>query len=83
LKTDGLDVQSSQITSKQTMTQQGEQVIVGTGPGIAAGQVMAIDITGLPYHHQWPRYTALAAASVVTVIGLWTAFGPASRRRTA
>jgi hypothetical protein len=83
LKTDGLDIQSSQITNKQTMTQQGEQVIVGTGPGIAAGQMMTIDITGLPYHHQWPRYTALAAASVVMVIGLWTAFGPASRRRTA
>jgi hypothetical protein len=83
LKTDGLDIQSTQITNKRTMTQQGEQVIVGTGPGVAAGQVLAIDVTGLPYHHRWPRYTALAAAGAIMAIGLWAAFGPVSRRRTA
>jgi hypothetical protein len=83
LKTGALDIASTQITNKRTMTQQGEQVLVGTGPGVAAGQVLAIDVTGLPYHHQWPRYTALAAASVVMAIGLWAAFGPASRRQAA
>jgi hypothetical protein len=83
LKSDALDIQSTQITNKRTMTQQGEQVIVGTGPGVAAGQVLAIDVTGLPYHHEWPRYTALAAAGLIMVIGLWTAFGPVSRRQPA
>jgi hypothetical protein len=79
LKTGDLDVRSPQIKSKQSVMQEGLPVVVASGPAIARGQTLELEITGLPYHAQWPRYLALGAAGTIVLVGLWAGF--AGRRR--
>jgi hypothetical protein len=83
LKTGNIDIESPQITGKRSSSEQGQPLVLGTTPALTRGQPLAISITGLPSHPVWPRNTALGAASVILLAGLWAAFGPASRRRTA
>jgi hypothetical protein len=71
LKTGDLQLQSPQIAEQRTITEQGQPLIVGAGPGLGAGQTLSLEITGLPYHPAWPRYVALTAAAVIVAVGLW------------
>ena len=79
----GLDLQSTQLTTKQVMNDQNQPVIFGSGPALSAGQTLTFEITGLPHHLRWPRYVALTLSGLILSAGLWAAFGPASRRRVA
>lgn len=81
LKTGDLDLVSSQIAAKQSSVQQGQPLVMGLLPALSAGQTLTFDITGLPHHVVWPRYTALGAAGAITTLGLWAAFLPGRRRR--
>jgi hypothetical protein len=80
LKTGALDLSSPQLTSKQVVSQQGEQVIIATGGAIAAGDRTTIAITGLLYHARWPRYVALTLAGAFVLLGI---LGGASQRARA
>jgi hypothetical protein len=80
LKTGALDLHSPQMTSKQLTHQQGQPLVMGDVPAMAQGPSLALDISGLPFHPRWPRYTALAAAGVIVSWGLWAAFVPTRRR---
>jgi hypothetical protein len=80
LKTGAMDLSSPQLQTKQTVTQQGEQIVVGSGGAVAAGQPIAIEISGLLYHAQWPRFLALALAGTLVTLGIVGAFGRATRR---
>ena len=82
LRTADLDVASPQLSSKQSMTQQGQPIVGGRGNAVSAGQPLVIDITGLPHHPAWPRYVALSLAGVLISAGIAAAFAP-SRRRSA
>jgi hypothetical protein len=53
---------------------------MGAVPAMPQGQSLSLDITGLPFHPRWPRYTALTAAGVIVSWGLWAAFVPTRRR---
>jgi hypothetical protein len=79
----GLRIASPQLTAKQDITDQGQALILGTGPGLAAGQALTLEIAGLPHHPEWPRDLALALAGLIVAAGLWGAFGPAPRTRAA
>jgi hypothetical protein len=79
----GLDLASPQITAKREVTDQGERIMVGTGPAIQAGQTLNVEITGLPHHPVWPRYLALAIAGSVMTAGIWAAAAVRPRRRSA
>ena len=79
----GLTVQSPQAPSLREVSDQGQRLILGSGPALPAGETFTLEIDGLPHHPVWPRNTALGIAGVVVVLGLWAAFGPASRRRPA
>jgi hypothetical protein len=83
LKTGDIDLASPQLTAKQSSVQQGQALVMGLLPAVPAGQVLALDITGLPHHDIWPRYVALGAAGFIASIGLWAAFIPGTRRRHA
>lgn len=83
LKSGNLDLESPQIARKQNTTEQGQPIVVGLTPALKRDEVFAVDVTGLPYHAVWPRNTALAASSIIVLLGFWAAFGPASRRRAA
>jgi hypothetical protein len=82
LKTGNVDVRSPQIAQQRVVTEQGQPLIVGSGPGLAAGEALRLEITGLPYHATWPRNVALTAAGVIVAIGLWAGIAtPRARRR--
>ena len=79
----GFDLLSPQITSKETSTDQGQTLLVGTGPALAAGETLELEITGLPFHPRWPRNVALALAGMIVAIGIWAAATARPRRATA
>jgi hypothetical protein len=79
----GIDLVSPQITAKRSVTDQGEPILVGTGPAMAAGQMLTVEITGLPHHAVWPRYLALALAGSAMSAGIWAAAVAGPRRRAA
>jgi hypothetical protein len=83
LKTGEMDLVSDQIARKQNAVEQGQPIVLGMTPVLKKGETFAVSVTGLPSHPVWPRNTALGAASVIILAGLWAAFGPASRRRAA
>ncbi|MEO8071331.1 MAG: carboxypeptidase-like regulatory domain-containing protein [Acidobacteriota bacterium] len=79
LRTGELDLVSSQLPNKQFRTEQGEAIVVASGPSIPAGQALDLTITGLPHHPLWPRYTALTLAAVILALGIWAAVVPGRR----
>lgn len=83
LKTGDLDLVSAQMSTKQSSVQQGQPLVMGLLAQVPPGQPLVVDITGLPHHAVWPRNVALGSAGTITLIGLWAAFGPSSRRRRA
>ena len=83
LKTGDLDLQSPQLKEKALTHREGQPLVTGEVPAMTAGQSLVLDVTGLPHHARWPRYTALSAAGVLVLWGLWAAFVPARGRRAA
>jgi hypothetical protein len=80
LKTGELDIESPQLTSRRLAHEQGQPVVAAAVPDLGPGQPLVLDVTGLPFHPRWPRYTAFAAAGLIVSWGLWAAFVPARRR---
>jgi hypothetical protein len=80
-QTGGLDVVSPQITAKREVMDEGQRILVGTGPSLQAGQVLQVDITGLPHAARWPRYVALTLAGSIMLTGIWAAVAASPRRR--
>ncbi len=79
----GLSMASPQLSNIQDITDQGQALILGTGPGLAAGKSLTLSISGLPHHATWPRNLALGMAGAIVAAGLWGAFARAPRRRAA
>jgi hypothetical protein len=79
----GIEVQSPALTSRRIASDQGQPLLVATGPGLAANAPLSLEVSGLPHHPLWPRYLALGMAGSILAIGLWTAFVPAPRPRHA
>ncbi len=75
-------ISSPQIANQRELPAEGETYIASTGPAIAAGQPLQLAITGVPHHSSAPRWTALALAGAIVLIGVW-ASGPGPERRGA
>jgi hypothetical protein len=73
LQTGTLGMSSPQIQNSREMADQGQRVLVGGGPGLAAGQSLDLEITGLPYHPRWPGLIALSLAGAIALAGIWAA----------
>ncbi len=71
--TPAMHMSSAQVTSHGEMPADGKTYLVGSGPGIAAGNDLTFTITGLPHRATWPRWTALSLATIILVAGLWFA----------
>jgi hypothetical protein len=68
---------SPQIARQQEMPVSGEVFIAATGEGaIAAGQPIALSITGLPHHSRAPRWIAMSIAAAIAFIGVLAARRP-------
>lgn len=72
-------VSSSQLTTVREGNQAGKSFVLGTGPGLKAGDVLAIDISGLPHQVAWPRNLALALGGLVLFAGAWGALRTGGR----
>jgi hypothetical protein len=83
LKTGEMDLASPQLNGKQLSEQQGQALVMGTTSALPAGDLLTLDVTGLPHRPTWPRNLALGAAGIICCIGLWAAFVPSSRRKAA
>ena len=57
--------------------------LIVTGPGIAAGQSVSLEISGLPHHATWPRTLALSLAGIIAAAGIWGAATAGRPRRAA
>lgn len=68
-----LDLQSPQLTAKQSATNQGQPIVMATGPAIPAGGTLTFEITGLPHTATWPRNLALVLAGLIMLSGIWAA----------
>jgi hypothetical protein len=76
-----MEIASTQIESRNIMTNEGQPLFFANGPAILAGKALTLDLTGLPNHPQWPRWLALALGLGLVGLGLWAGFtGPARRR---
>ena len=79
----GVSVKSPQLASLQPTSRDGNEVLVGTGPGLAAGQSLSFEIAGLPHRPTWPRTLALTLASIIVAAGVWGAVTARPRYRVA
>jgi hypothetical protein len=64
---------SPQLTTIREGSDGGKVFVIGTGPGLGAGDVLMLDISGLPHPATWPRDTALALAVLTLAVGAWGA----------
>jgi hypothetical protein len=78
-----MTLSSSQLTARPATSDQGHPMIVGSGPGLTAGQTLSFQIEGLPHRPVWPRNLALALSGLLVVVGLWGALTAAPRRAVA
>jgi hypothetical protein len=65
---------SPQLGAQREVAAQGDTYIVGQGPGLPAGQAIALSFSGLPHTPRWPRHLALTLASVILLAGAWSSF---------
>jgi hypothetical protein len=79
----GLDLRSPQIERKRQVNDRGQELIAGNGPGLPAGGLLELEISGLPHYARWPRHLALSLAGIVMTLGIWGAVYNKPRRRHA
>jgi hypothetical protein len=66
-------VSSSQLTTIREGNEGSRTFVLGMGPAVKAGGVLALDVSGLPHQPTWPRNTALSLAVVIIGLGIWGA----------
>jgi hypothetical protein len=75
-KVGDVHISSPQFTSHgDVRADNGTPYIMGTGQGLAAGGTLTVQLSGLPVHPMWPRYTALIFALLIIGAGVWLASG--------
>jgi hypothetical protein len=72
-------VSSAQLTMIREGNESGKSFVLGTGPSLKAGEILALDIGGLPHHPVWPRNTALALGALALAAGAWAALRTGGR----
>jgi membrane protein implicated in regulation of membrane protease activity len=81
-KLGGLSFSSPQFSSVGDVKgEDGTTYLLASGPGIAAGGALRMEVTGLPVHSPLPRYVALGLAFTIAVLGIWLALPGASGSR--
>ena len=73
-KIEGLSFSSPQFSSVgDVKSDNGTPFLLASGPGIAAGGTLRMQVSGLPVHSSIPRYAALGIAFSIALFGLWLA----------
>ena len=53
----------------------GTPFLLASGPAMAAGATLTIELSNLPVHSPVPRYVALSLAAAIVAFGVWLAIG--------
>lgn len=69
----GMVLQSAQLHEMRESMDGGRRLLVARGPALKAGEILALDLSGLPHHPTWPRNLALALALGLLGAGAWGA----------
>jgi hypothetical protein len=72
-KVGAMVVSSPHLTNLREDADGAKRFVIGTGPALAAGSVLSVDITGLPHQAARPRYAALALGLAALAGGAWGA----------
>ena len=62
-------------TVGEVKAETGTPFLLASGPAVAAGGTVTIQLTNLPAHSPVPRYVALALAAAILGAGVWVAIG--------
>jgi hypothetical protein len=82
-KVGAMVVSSPHLTDLRENSDGGKQFVIGSGPALAAGSVLSLDITGLPHRATWPRYAAMALGLLALAGGAWGASRTGGRSAAA
>ena len=86
-KVGALSMSSPQFsTVGEVRAESGTPFLLASGPALAAGSMLTVQLSNLPVHSRTPRYVALGLAGGIIAFGAWMAFsarseGPKSRAR--
>ena len=73
-----MDVVSALIDRRGEMaadTPGGSPLLWGAGARVPAGQLVELELSGLPYHSGWPRIIALSLSGFIVALSVWGASG--------
>jgi hypothetical protein len=62
-------------TVGEIRSEAGTPFLLASGPALATGATLNVQLTDLPVHSTTPRYVALGLAVVIIALGAWFAFG--------
>jgi hypothetical protein len=82
-RTGAMTLSSPQLTNVREVTDTGKPTLIGMGPALKAGDVLALDLAGLPHHPTWPRNVALTLAALLVAGGAWGALRTRGRSAEA
>jgi hypothetical protein len=75
-KVGAVSISSPQFsTVGEIRSETGTPFLLASGPALAAGSALDVQLTDLPVHSTTPRYVALGLAALIMGIGTWFAFG--------
>lgn len=75
-KVGSVSMSSAQFsTVGEIRSEAGTPFLLASGPALAAGATLDVQLTDLPVHSTTPRYVALSLAVVIIGLGAWFAFG--------
>ena len=72
-KVGAVSVSSPAIRDQRETVDGRRTLIMASGPGLAAGATLEIELAGLPHRAVWPTILALVLAALVLGIGTWGA----------
>ncbi len=72
-KLEGLQMSSPQLTAQQDASSGGQPFIMGTGGRVNAGDLLVLELSGLPNRSTLWRDIGLAMAGGMLLVGIWAA----------
>lgn len=73
-----MDLASALIDERGEMaagTAGGLPLLWGAGARVSAGQLVELELSGLPHHSGWPRIIALSLSGLIVAVSVWGASG--------
>lgn len=76
-------ISSPHLTDIRDMNSNGQTFSIGTGGRLNAGEILSVELTGLPAHSTTPRTIAMSLALLILLGGAWAGTSPGRQRSGA